>query len=683
MLRFKNITFCNIGRFVTEQTIDFTGFGNLIQIKGVNNNTGGSSGASKSTIFNAIDYLLGINDTPTTALQSRLTKNSIYVEGEFDVDGTVLVLKRSKKDGFYLKHGDEEISGNIKLAEERLEQIIGIPTKLFKKTIHKKQKDPGFFLNLTAKESYEFLMKALNLESLISDVSKIDDNLKLLNSRVSAAAPLVVSTSKHLEDLKTMKNVEQDPSFEVPFDFNQSDIDAMEVQISNLESDIRGVNLEKNSKVGSIVKPLRQKVEAQEKDAESSLKLEVIKQSKNNAIASLNLSRKEIQSKIDKTRQDIGKVSYARSEMTGRVSKIKLLMSERTQIESGLCPTCNQSWVTGQAKIEHINAAISSLKTEVIENKAIIDGEELLKASLEEHKSSLLSIEQNSSLEVFDKQIELINQEIAQKNALYRNMAVELENNYLKELNQYDECINSIQRTYSDKLNSLNVSLVETRSNFLANKQQMAAYALSLKSYKTRIDSLNALINTKQSELDSLNTSLENSVKSQAIAEESKRLIKSYTLQIFQDTLDYIGSRATDMLSSIPNMHNATIFFEGCRENQSGSIKDEVNAIVNLDGYADINIKTLSGGERTALDMAVDLSVIDMIEDKTGKGVDFFIMDEPFNGLEEVCITQCLEILKQIDSNKRIIIVDHNPIINEMITEKIIVERTGEESVVL
>lgn len=81
MLKIKTLKFKNIGRFVTEQVINFATLDGLIQVDGVNNNTNGSSGAGKSTIFQALDYLLGLNDTPLTILQSRLTKEGIWVQG--------------------------------------------------------------------------------------------------------------------------------------------------------------------------------------------------------------------------------------------------------------------------------------------------------------------------------------------------------------------------------------------------------------------------------------------------------------------------------------------------------------------------------------------------------------------------------------------------------------------------
>lgn len=201
--------------------------------------------------------------------------------------------------------------------------------------------------------------------------------------------------------------------------------------------------------------------------------------------------------------------------------------------------------------------------------------------------------------------------------------------------------------------------------------------------YKEKKDRLETTLKQKKTDLKDAEKQRQEKRYELSVAEEAKRALKTYTLQIFQDTLDSIGAYATEILSEIPNMTNATIYFEGCKENKSGSIKDEVNAIINMDGYNDINIKTLSGGERTAIDLAVDLAVIDMIENKAGKGANFFILDEPFEGLEEINISQCLEVLKQADINKKIIIVDHNPIAKEMINDRIMVERDGEESVVL
>jgi len=147
--------------------------------------------------------------------------------------------------------------------------------------------------------------------------------------------------------------------------------------------------------------------------------------------------------------------------------------------------------------------------------------------------------------------------------------------------------------------------------------------------------------------------------------------------------LDYIGEQASAIISKIPNMANASIYFEGCKETKSGTIKDEVTAILNMDGENEVNIKTLSGGEETALELAVDLAVIEMIEHKTGKGADFFILDEPFDGLDSISKEQCLTLLRELDTNKKIIMVDHSPELKAMVNDVIMIERNGEESNVI
>jgi DNA repair exonuclease SbcCD ATPase subunit len=130
-------------------------------------------------------------------------------------------------------------------------------------------------------------------------------------------------------------------------------------------------------------------------------------------------------------------------------------------------------------------------------------------------------------------------------------------------------------------------------------------------------------------------------------------------------------------------MASSTIYFESCKETKSGSIKDEVNPIINMDGENEISIKTLSGGERTSIDLAVDLALIEMIETKAGKGVDFFILDEPFDGLDAVNKTECLDILQNLDTNKKIIIVDHSAELKALVHDIIMVVRQGEDSFVV
>jgi len=175
MLKLKRYSFSGIGRFVEKQTIDLENRDHLIQIDGENTNTGGSSGAGKSTTVEALAYLLGISDIPSTQLQSRITKSPIWVQGEFEGG---ITITRSKKDGLSIETPEGSVSGNSKLAEERLDQIIGVNRKLLKTMCYKRQKQGGFFLNLTPKESHAFLVDCLDLSEYQGKIDKMSLLLK-------------------------------------------------------------------------------------------------------------------------------------------------------------------------------------------------------------------------------------------------------------------------------------------------------------------------------------------------------------------------------------------------------------------------------------------------------------------------------------------------------------------------
>ena len=97
--------------------------------------TGGSSGST---------LLLGLNDISNGVLQSRLTKSPMSVIGIFELDGVPLKIERGKKLSIDLN--GEITTGSNKLTEEVARSVIGMPRDLFRKILHKRQGEGGFFL---------------------------------------------------------------------------------------------------------------------------------------------------------------------------------------------------------------------------------------------------------------------------------------------------------------------------------------------------------------------------------------------------------------------------------------------------------------------------------------------------------------------------------------------------------
>src|ERR1019366_2441273 len=180
MLVLKSLKFSGIGRFVDEQTIDFTSLGPLVQVEGQNRNTGGSSGAGKSTIFESLQFLLGINDKSTTILQSRLTKEPMTVTGLFELDGVPLRIERGKK--LLIDLNGEITTGSSKLTEEKLDSIISMPRELFRSILVKRQGVGGFFLQMSPSETHQFLTSCLGPEAETCKIVRLDERLTTLSA---------------------------------------------------------------------------------------------------------------------------------------------------------------------------------------------------------------------------------------------------------------------------------------------------------------------------------------------------------------------------------------------------------------------------------------------------------------------------------------------------------------------
>lgn len=660
MIELISLRFGNFRSFVDDQCVDFNTRGKLIQIDGRNENTGGSSGAGKSTIVMALDYLLGISDIPSTVLQSRLTKEGLWAEGEFLIQKVPVSIKRSKKEGLVIKTPGETISGNVKLAEEKLESLIGIPSKIFRKMIHKKQKEGGFFLNMSPKEIYEFLISVLGLEKYVHQIDKINENI---SNVVKDTEILQKTVELERASIKDMERILSEKTAPVLI----SDIEMPDLigKINTLKSNLETIKSTMDKKIASI--PQVDLIEAD---------TSII----NKQIADLFLTKAELQKKLNKidesktsVQSEINKASFLVPELQKIGEKILLLKKQKEHIQNSQCPTCLQKWIGNDAsdKIFSIEQEIKLQLRMAKEFKAQIDE----KPKKEENLNRLIKIknEVNEQLGALQEQrlkldaekynlMELANKKNQDEKDLRNKQISEIEYNY-----------NVVLSLTMEELKGLEISLATLQS-------KKASYINALAQYNKETDSLKNIISKKQELANASEIKLINCKKQIAIADEAKRLIKGYVLQTFQETLDAIGESATNILATIPNMSTATVYFEGCKETKSGSIKDEVVAILNSDGNNEVPIKSLSGGERTAIDLAIDLAVIDVIESKASKGANFLFMDEPFDGLDSICKENCLEILKQFDTNKKIILIDHSSELKEMVSDVILVSKKGELS---
>lgn len=679
MLILKELRFKNIGRFVEEQSISFDKLGNLVQIDGQNHNTGGSSGSGKSTVFNGLDFLFGLNSTPNTVLQSRLTEETMAVEGDFDLDGQPLTISRGKK--LKITLNGEVTTGSSKLTEEKLDQILAIPRHLFRPMLHKKQGEKGFFLSFTPKEINDFLTDCLGLGHFKKNIVDLDIKLldlskmigQLTSTLEAAKSGLNASQNALLSlGLAPVKEVDQDIIKQLKAKAEASEEQLkrlLDIHLSNIaileinRPKIRTTPFDSSIKEGyeKDILAIRDKAYgllSKEKDRQGQVQLTVS-----------NIKQQQITLK---------NVIQKGSESKNEAIKIAL---EIKKIRENSCPTCEQVWTTDSAKKkeEELIAKVNELKESILAGEKSTIQFDVLGEELEYNMSFIGPLVPEGIKELQQQELDL--------SCLIEGEKIK-ENNHINAQNHRNQ---EKQQEFTKQQLELNAKQAleseQLRGQANLDRRMFETSVMKLKSYEeARIryensaNTLKAQEQTYKEQVDSISKQLLEVNKNSELIEELKRAIKSYLSCSFDEALETIGENATRLARNVPNLANATIELRGVRETKEGKVKEEVNAILHLDGDENIDIRSLCGGERSAIDLSVDLSVIELIEDKTNKGINVIILDEPFTGLDTACIEMALEVLKSSNKDKKIIVVDHNPVVKESISDRIIVVREKEIS---
>lgn len=683
MLKIKELRLSGIGRFVEPQTVNMESLGSLVQVDGENHNTDGSSGSGKSTVFNALDYLLGLNDLPATVLQSRLTKDPISVRGVFDYDGKQLLITRNKR-GLILDIDGQVTEGSSAITEEKLVQILGMPPKLFRKMLHKRQKEGGFFLDFTPKEMYEFLTDCLNLTDLRKKVQTVDDRLKFLenakllleNSLNSNMSALQATQDGILAlGMAPIKDIHQPVIVELKtkYDLAMARFNETQEKHKNETQELEKERPQTSTPIfdRSEESRLQERIKALENAARAILDAERSRQSAANGA-------------VSERNAELHKLSFQiRDGESSKVSALEIA-EQIKKIRAAICPTCDQSWVTEKAKTHEASllATLASHKEKMAAGATAVARKAVIEAELPELKRQTQPIVDPSGVEnqkLQNEALVLLNEEKKKADEFY------VYHNHVNQaiLKGFAEKQQSLRQKQSIELDQVRGQAEVDRRAFEAAVGKLKAYEDARQRYETSLHSMKLKEAAYASEIAKIREDLKSTLEEIEKADELKRALKSFASVSFDEALEVIGDVATRIIRCIPNMSNATIQFEGQKETKEGKVKEEVNAVISMDGEIGIPIKSLSGGERSSVDLAVDLAVIDYLESKTGKGIDIFILDEPFTGLDTVSIENALEVLKNSNINKKLIIVDHNPEVKQMVSSRLVVVRNGQTSTIV
>lgn len=467
------------------------------QFDGKNATISGANGSGKTTIFDALTWLLFGRDSldnakfevrPLDENGKQIHEIEISVTAVFDIDGKEVELKKSQKENWVKKRGSEfpTFQGNVNSFE-----VDGYPKaeKDFKEYINsivnddlfKMLTNPTYFPNMSWKDQRNIL---INLVPGFDDVEYASSNEKF--------APLVdeIVKAPSLDDIKAKYtksiNALKKQQIEIPVRID-------EVNNSKVDIDVAELELLKNS-LNEQIAEVKAKISGTDKQfadyqalADGIMELKFAESDMIRKANEGNINkRREIESKIadkkflvkqtEKTIADCEKEIELCGELV--LKRIKELESIREEYKaennrvfdenSLICPYCKQEYT--EDKKEQLRTDFKAHKES--ELNRITDKGNLAKERMEDDKATYEKM--RNELPEHKKSLEMLNQAIGdlekELSSIPEKVDISLNEEYLalekqiadkeKAMSQMNNA-SDIKNALNDELSSLNAQLIE------------------------------------------------------------------------------------------------------------------------------------------------------------------------------------------------------------------------------
>ena len=360
-----------------------------------------------------------------------------------------------------------------------------------------------------------------------------------------------------------------------------------------------------------------------------------------------------------------GRIEDIKNKMDQMENSIKFLET-KGKIKKARCPTC-QSELTK----EHYDEVIGQFNQELNNNYEKTKTISKLIENLEDELKKL-----QISIDEINREIEIIrglkeNFENFNKQEIYLKEIQETIDEFLKENKK------KFTDTSIDGIKTLSLEIVKINENLNSIQNEINQKLTDIERNNQRISELNNEIKRMtilEKRIDELEIDIEHINKAKELVRRFvteymvvMRLVKNIALKTNKYIKDFTLGQYDDLILDLSGTRKTGL---------SLKIKDNFNG-----QYESIEI--LSGGDRTALGMALRLAISELMSiirptrDSTKKNpkIDFLLLDEPLAALDEVRRERILKHLTQSKIFAQIFLITHTTIPTDIKAHKILVEK--------
>jgi len=228
--------------------LDLSKFKNIVYVKGLNRDSGGSNGSGKSSIIEMITFALfgkTIRKSTEDAIINCDTKKNLEVEIIVEKKGIgKAIIFRSKRPNvlnFFLGDMDMTQENSIK-TQDKIEKELGLSYKTFVASIIFGQHVDLEFLSASADDKRTIVRNFLNLEDIFSWRDKIKELKSEYSNRTKTGGTLIQELTFQRDKLKN-KLIDADP---VQLKETMVEVTAREELITNKKQLITVLNYERD-----------------------------------------------------------------------------------------------------------------------------------------------------------------------------------------------------------------------------------------------------------------------------------------------------------------------------------------------------------------------------------------------------------------------------------------------------
>lgn len=343
-ISFDELWFRNFMSFGNVKTVvNLTETGTTLII-GENIDEGGSSGAGKTTLMNALSYVLYDKVPRDDVKKDKLINNinasktvtmEVGVKLTVGTDRYVIERRRGANAGVSLLKNDLDITpdsiANFNLA---VEELIGFSYNLFSQIILFNGNSTAF-LSLSGPQQRELIEELLRITLLSRKAEALKLQMSATDADLKLQLALVEQQKQHAARHESMLQAARKRVADWVVT-HQSDIDQQERKLAALLS----IDFEAEEQLHSMIAELETKL----------------------APIDANIQRLEADVRVSRSQKfpDAGKIVMLRRELAGFDPELRKLEAELSHLQDAKCPYCLQKYENADEKIAQVQAALAA-----------------------------------------------------------------------------------------------------------------------------------------------------------------------------------------------------------------------------------------------------------------------------------------------------------------------------------